>query len=232
MTVSNTYAFNPTADEIITTALQRCGRLHAQQTPKAEQYALGRKFLQARLHALEGDGARLNVIERYTSALTAGTAYVDAPADTVSIESSATVRDSNDNDYSLQGPISRAHYMSLADKNLSGKPSHYYPEVSSTNTVRIYLWPVPTSDYASITYVRARLPRDVDTGDVTLDAPPKFVRWATLAVGADFAGHYRDTSMEDKLELLAAHELNKAMNTETPKGDLQFVVPRLIGGGF
>jgi hypothetical protein len=149
----------------------------------------------------------------------------------MSIERGATVKDDQGNDYELDGPVNVETYQRIVTKTTEGKPSLYYPEVDSAGAIKIYLWPVPTSTYVSITYIRARLPRDVDTGAVTLDVPQKFIQAMTYAVASDFASHYQKESAVGRLSTRAGAELNAAMDTETMAGDLQFIVPRLIGGG-
>lgn len=230
MTISTTATWELRRDQVITTALQLAGVLNAGHPASAEQKALGATLLQMNLTALQADGIILRALERYSQTLVDGTAAYAAPADTISVEDGAMVRDTADNDAPLYMLSTPRDYLSRGVKTLTGQPTEYYPEQQSDGTWTVTLYPVPTSDWATLIYPRVRKLRDTDTGSVTLDVPVKFTEPVCLKLAAMFCLHYnRDTKAKALLEEYAdAHA--RAMNDETQRGPMRMMAEPLFGG--
>lgn len=237
MTVSTTYARDPQADDIIAEAMHSLGVLNAAQEPDAPQKALGRKFLWSELQSLQNRGVILRARELYTQSITAvssSTPYVVAPADTIDIEHGATVRTNTSApaDYPMQ-LTTEPEYQERSLKTQTGQPSEYWAQKQSDNSVRIYLYPLPTSDYVSITYPRIRKLRDVDTGSVTLDIPTKFHAAVVLKIAMRFALHFGLDGKAAMLKDMFDEEVDRAMGDETERGGFRFVVnPIFQRSGF
>jgi len=228
MATSSTSVWEPTASQIIRSALLELGILHASDSPDTDQLALGMDILNRGMNAMIVRGVAVNLIERYEQTLTADDHTYTAPADTETIEGTATVTDTNDTDGQVF-PITREEYMAITDKTVTGRPTMYFAEKTGPSTHTIYLFPVPDSTVETFTYVRTRRFRDTDTGARTLDIPRKFIEPMVTLLQWKFARHYKlaperikdlKTSYEDEIDL--------ALNDEVPHGNLQFVVPNLF----
>ena len=233
MTVSTTYDYNPRRDEIIRLALIKAGLLHGQQTPSADQLGVGAALLKLFLAKLQNEGVILNALERYVIPLTAGTAMVTMPADTLTVEKVATVHSSGGADYQLDCVGNVETYQTIVDKGLLGRPTMYYAEKGPTSAWNVYLWPVPTAEYASATFLRTRRLRDIETGDVNLDLPVKFLPAAVGHLAAQLASHYR-RGEQAVMRLTSEAESDRAvaLGTETVAGNTLFIVEPLCGGDY
>lgn len=231
MTVSTTSDYNPARDEILRLAFLKAGLIHGQQQLSADQVSVGAGFLRLFLEELQTAGVVLNALERSTLPLVAGAASLSAPADTLTIEKLATIRSTNALDYTIECAGNVETYQTIPDKSVVGRPSLFYVEKTPANTWTIYLWPVPSADYSTITFLRTRKLRDIDTGAVNLDLPPKFAPVAVTKVAAELAAHYKRA--DNTIIRLAAEgrdKLDRVLDTETVSGNCIFLAPTLIAG--
>jgi hypothetical protein len=209
-------------DTEIALALHRAGMLNAGSTPEPEQLALGKLFLHSVLTSLQSKGMIVRTVERTELSTVPGQNYVDAPADTVSIEKDGVVRNV---DGLTELPIeiySRSDYMRrIVNKTIQGKPIYYYPEKRADGTFRIYLWQVPTSDWPTIIVPRERRTKDVTVGSVLLDVDVRWTLPVGLALAAEFARHYGRVARQQALKLEYDTEMGSAMDNETERGDAQ-----------
>ena len=227
MTVATTATQDFDVDELTSLARAKLGVLHAEHLNDEDPaiLALGRKLLFLELQALKSDGIVLRWKERYASTLTSGTGYVDAPADTLSIEEGATIRSSDGvtdrpiNLYSIE------QYQRIPNKTTSGPPVYYAPEQQSDGTWRIYLYPVPDDGYTSITYPRQRRGRDLSNGSHSVDLNPAFYKAVVCYLALCFARHHR---MRDAIEDFRNEyraELERAQGDDTPHGSGFMTIP-------
>lgn len=227
MAVSSTSTKDMTVDEIIALAMVKAGILNPAHlhSPPAPELEVGRLFLFTRLQSMPNSSVLLRAKERVTQALTANVAYVEAAADTLTVEKSIVLRDSAGNDRDLT-VISEAEYQSIADKDAAGTPTQAYVEkVSATETWRIHLWPVSDGTEAySINYPRTRRLRDVEPGSVTLDLSPKWYQYIVNDLATTYAGSKGRANREAVLKEDAGLERTIAENDETVRGDVQFVL--------
>lgn len=227
MAISTTSTYRPNADKVVKNGLRLAGMLNASHTPKAEQYSMGREFLLEGMLALQAEGVFIRTRELYEQELTAGIASYTAPAGTLDIEDGAVVRDTND----LDGPASimtQDEYNQLSDKTTSGRPTQYYPKETESGFT-LYLYPVPDSSWTTIIYPRIRLVRDLDTGNLDLDCPTKWIQAFEFMLAWKFCLHYRRP-----MEMIGLYgdywekEKQKILHDETPRGPLTFVLEPLF----
>ena len=231
MTVSTTSTWERTRDQIVTSALWRCGVLHAQQIPAPDQLALGVVFLDEILHALIGHGVLLRCTERYTQTVVPGVATLSVPVDTISIDSAsfATIKDSGGQDILVQSCNRDTYQMIFNKTSIQGTPTYWYSECNSDNSWTIYLYPIPSSQYVSFTYPRIRKIKDDETGNLSLDVPPKFTLALTYTLARDLAVHYKRLQLIPHLGQLADDEMTKALDSETVNGNVMFRVENIVG---
>lgn len=229
MSVAATATTDYSVDQILRLAMVTAGVLnpkHFNSSHVEAQLAAGRMQLFVVLQALQNDGVILRARERASLSLTASQAYVDAPSDTISIEKGAVTRSTEGTDIELT-LYSIDQWQVLPDKTIEGKPNFYYPEkLSATETWRIHLYPVPTSDWPTLIVPRTRRLRDVENGTVNLDLHPKHYLHVLNTMAAWFArgSGRRDLALELGAEAVA--ERDRAEADETERGDTMFVASR------
>ncbi len=227
MAVSGNATWTLRRDNLITRALNLAGLLNAGHSPTAVQIALGADFLQMVLQGLRARGVVVNAIERYTQALTAGQAAYTAPADTLDIEDGAVLVNTSGSHTPLE-LISQVYYNRLGVVSTTGQPTQYMVEKAANEVVSFTLYPIPTSDWPSVIYPRVRKPRDIDSGDVDIDLPPKFTLGVAMALASLLCRHYNRESKAKELLEESQDELNVALGDETPRGPMSFVAPAVF----
>lgn len=227
MAISSTYARNPNRDRIIRNSLHTCGVLHSSHAPDANQIALGAEYFQDGLTALQAEGVILQTAERYTQALTDGEEEYAAPADTESIEQGAIIRDTAGADQPIE-LVSQRMYQGLSEKTVPGQPYWYYPERSATGW-RLFLYPVPDSNWAYVIYPRVRKLRDLDVGTANLDLPAKWALPFEMYLSWRFACHYKlPLERAQYFQGIWTGMRNTLMDDETPRGPSRFVMETLF----
>ncbi len=231
MTISANSSWDLGGDGICTLAYQLV--LGAEVQVSANQLSMGRTLLNMTCKALQNEGVELRTRERYTQTLTAGTAEYSTPSDTLDVLSPGAFVSSSDGvDLPLE-TRSMADYMALTVKTTQSQPTQMYVERGTVDgDVTITLYPVPDSNWASITYPRVRLLRDFDAGDVTGDFPTKYIKALTYGVATDIA---ESAGLAEKVKRMRqAFELEKsrAILDDGEKGPSRFVVDLDRYGSF
>jgi len=229
MAISTSYAWNPSRDEIIRSALRLVGEIPFGDEPTADQALGASDMLGGILKALRNSGVVLNTIERTTQTTTSGTASYTPAADTVDVNFPAYITPSSGSTTTQLVQMSRDEYMEISDKTTTGVPLRMYVEKGSTLTLT--LWPVPDSTTTSFTYARERLLRDADSGTVTMDLPSRWVQYLEFELAHKLALHY-NRSMErvGYLKKLALNERAEAQGADNEGGEVSFVPS--WGGGW
>lgn len=228
MAISATAVWKPTRDAVITLALRRGGWLHAGHTARAETLALGAEFLATRMQALQARGVQLHTVEFYSQALTESLGSYTAPADTISVEAGAIVRAADGLTDAPLRLLTPENYYAIPTKATDALPATYHT-VHSADGITIFLDPRPDATWAgTLIYPRVRRLRDVDTGAVNLDVPPKFHLALSYGLCADFVTHFKQPiervmHFESKFE----EELGVQLGDENPRGNVQFCAPDL-----
>jgi hypothetical protein len=173
MTIDTSYAFNPTADEIVRQAFQMGGILGLGRRPKTDQLNDARDILTTILKAMQAKGTMLVTAERVTLTLTPGTASYSLAADTIDVEFPTTYKAPGSSTETTVERLAYANYQELTDKTVQGTPTQAYVEKTATLTVSF--WPVPSAA-GTWNYRRVRLIRDASNGGVTIDVTRKYLQ--------------------------------------------------------
>jgi hypothetical protein len=165
MATSGTYTFDPTADDLLVEAWERCGLTG--QVLNGEAARSARRSLQLMLVHWQNRGLNLWQVEAVPFTLAAGQeTLATAPATsdvlevTVVVSAPTTV---------LLAPISRDQWAALPNRTLRSWPNSYWSERVNPVPV-LHFYPLPSVSIAG-TYWRVRLPQDVGALGNTLDAP-------------------------------------------------------------
>lgn len=228
MTTSANAVFDLSRDQIIRVGYQLAGMVMAGQQPDANQIAMASDLLNMGLKSLQNDGIILRTIDRTTTTLVAGTAQYTTASDTLDIDDRSvyvtTGTGTPATDLKLES-ITRGMYMELSLKSITGQPTQIYVEKGAS--LSFFLYPTPDSNWVSVTYPRVRLLRDMDTGTVTPDLPSKYLKYVTYMLASDLALHAGLLPRYQQLAQVAADEKERAVQDDTERGPIKFVV----GGG-
>ncbi len=221
MTTSANAVFDPTRDELITTALQQLGVLNAEQEPDAAQVAMASRFLNLILKALANEGVSVRVRERVTVAIISGTSTITPSTDTEDVYV-VTLKDANGFDREL-GQLALDEYQRLNNKTISGAPTQFMFN-KANGTALITLWPVNDGTAVSAEYQRIRRIRDMDAGDVTLDLPQAWHLAVSLKLAWMLAPHFNMLDKAAFFQTAFVAERESANMADTETGPLRFVV--------
>lgn len=192
MATSGTYAFDPTADDLLVEAWERCGL--AGQVLNGDVARSARRSLQLMLVHWQNQGLNLWQVEAVPFTLAAAQgALATAPATSSVLE--VTIR-SGSSDI-LLAPISRDEWVATPNRSLRARPTAYWVErVNPVPVLNFY----PLPDIAvSGTYWRVRLPQDVGGLGNSVDAP---ILWSE-ALAAGLASRLAVKFAPDRAALLA-----------------------------
>ena len=229
MAIATTSEYRPNRDRVIKGGLQLAGLIHAGHEPTTAQLAMGAEFLLDGMLALQAEGVflRTRVLEEKT--LTAGAVSFTAASGTLDIEDGAVIRDTAGND-SPCSIITQDEYNAISDKDISGKPTRYFPKENDDDTFTVYFDRVPDSTVTTFIYPRVRKVRDLETGNLHLDCPTKWIHAMKLMLAWMFAKHYR-RPIEQVMDAKEDWESAKAriLRDEAPRGPVRFTVEPIWG---
>lgn len=192
MATSGTYTFNPSADDLLIEAWERCGKTGQVLTGEVGRSA--RRSLQMMLVDWQNRGLNLWQVEPVAFTIQAGQEYITteaATSDVLEVTLRLGVSDI------LLAPISRDEWVATPNRTQRARSTAYW--VERVNPVPVlHFYPLPDQDYAG-TYWRVRLPQDVGALGNTLDAP---VLWAE-ALAAGLAAKLAVKFAPDRLASLA-----------------------------
>jgi hypothetical protein len=230
VTVSPTATQDYTVDQIIALSMVTAGLLNPAHlhSPPAAELEVGRQWLFFRLQSMTNSGLVLRARERVTVATTAAVAYVDAAADTLSIEKNIVIRDTAAGTDRPLDVINEMQYQAVSTKTQAGAPVQAFVEQLLTGIWRIHLWPVPDGTVAwSVIYPRTRRLRDVEPGSVTLDLGAKHYQHIMLYLSQRYAAAKGRKDSQAMLASESGIERTIAENDETTRGDSHFVAAEL-----
>lgn len=171
MATSGTTTFDLDITEIAEEAFERCGlQLRTGYDLKTATRSLN-------LLTIEWANRGINfwTVEQVSTSLTADTATLTLPTDTIDIIEHwiRTGSGATQNDEQLSR-ISVSQYSSLPNKNTSGRPVNIYIDKQRAAPVA-YFWPTPDEAYTFV-YQKLRRVQDVGhDGEYTMDAPFRFL---------------------------------------------------------
>lgn len=144
--------------------------LHASQPMESDDIAMAADLLGMELDALQAEGIVVTHVERATLPIVAGTSEYTLPSDTLDValapdNMAGTVFVTAGAETPVRA-ISRAEWIGITKKDTQGTPTLVF--VERLAAVKLVFWSVPAAT-STFRYSRIRLPRDMDTGTVTLD---------------------------------------------------------------
>ena len=223
MTIASTYTYNPDLTALCRASMRTAGVLGDYEEPSGEEVQSWSEWLNLELKEWQAAARLLRQIERATKTLTASTATVTVDADTIDIEFPAyvTLTSSTTATYQVDR-MTLDEYMQISNKTQTGVPTRAL--IERKDTVVMTLHPVPDSTVSSITYVRAKLIRDLTAG-TTADVQQRYLKALVLA-GAAWAAEAKGKSGDkvERLEAKAERAKQVLMKDNTEKGDMRFVL--------
>lgn len=215
MTTSGSYAFSPTADEVLTEAWERLGKNSAEMTGDVARAA--RRSLMDLLIGWTNRGLNLWQIESLTLTTVAGQASYTLPAATVEpLDMNVTISGSE----RVLAPIGRSDYAALPVKSTKGAPSMAWHQ-RTRDAVVTWLYPTPDAAY-TVTYNRMRQPQDVLALSGTLDVPPLWLPAVYAGLAAKLAEKYAP-------QLSAALDAKAKAEVQAAAGENRQRVPLKLG---
>jgi len=229
VTISATATFELTRDQLLRRAFQLAGILEASQSPQANDLAMASDFLGMELDALQAEGVQLRTIQRATQALTSGTESYALAADVIDVfygpdNIAGTIVHTSGAETLVRG-IDRQEYLQLTNKTTSALPTLVYVEKAAA--VTLLFWPVPNDSTTLFRYSQVRLPRDADTGAVTLDVARRWQKAICYAMAYAIAvAKSMPLARVSMLENRAETEKRKALANDVEKTHMQLYVAR------
>ena len=142
MATSGTYAFNPSADDLLVEAWERCGKTGQVLTGEVARSA--RRSLQMMLVDWQNRGLNLWQVEPVAFTLEAGQEYITttaATSDLLEVTFRVGVSDL------LLAPISRDEWVATPNRTQRSRPTAYWVERVNPLPV-LHFYPLPDQDYA------------------------------------------------------------------------------------
>ena len=226
MTTTGTYAFNPSAADVVLQAFGMLGIRRAQLTTEHLENAA----YQAQMVGVDFTNRNPNRWQMATLEipLVADDAVYDLQPETVAV--SIVYIDTDDAgspQTRVLGPLSATEYASLSNKEQTGVPTSYFFSLL-TPTPTLTLWPVPsgTPDY-TMRVQTFKQQQDVSLRNgYTLDTPYRFLDAFTFGLAARLAVYYPpekgldagtlDGVYERKFALAAALDQERVSINVTP----------------
>lgn len=192
MATSGTYGFDPSADDLLVEAWERCGL--AGQVLNGDVARSARRSLQLMLVHWQNQGLNLWQVEPVAFSLAAAQGALTTAAATSSVLE-VTIR-SGVSDI-LLAPISRDEWVGTPNRSLRARPTTYW--VERVNPVPVLnFYPLPDIPVVG-TYWRVRLPQDVGGLGNTVDAP---ILWSE-ALASGLAARLAVKFAPDRAQMLA-----------------------------
>jgi hypothetical protein len=197
MTISSSYNYSTTRDDLIKGALRILGVISQGQTPDATQVTDAAEALNQIVKAWSSEGLPIWLIKKQTITLTATNTYAIGLGQTVNIAKplriyQALLHGITDLiDIPLQ-PKSQEEYTRLSQKSSPGQPIQYYYE-SLKDIGNLYIYPVPDANAIAnknlqITYSSPLA--DFDTSTDEPDIPQEGIRALKWALASELAFEY------------------------------------------
>jgi hypothetical protein len=142
-----TYNFNPTADQMVKSALQKCGVLGLGRAPNPEHLQDGRDTLSTILKALQARGVTLTQMIPSTLTLTPGVASYALPTNFIDVENEPTtiLQPDGSTTETYVERMTYGDYRIISDKSVSAIPTRVY--VQKLSTLTAFFWSVPDKAY-------------------------------------------------------------------------------------
>ena len=222
MAVSGSNDFELDVADYIEEAFERCGL----EVRTGYDLRTATRSLNLMLADWANRGLNRWTMAQTSTSLTSGTADYTLGADTIDILSAVirTGTGTNQSDISLSR-LSRDGYISITNKNTTGRPTQFYVDRQINPIVK--LWPTPDSaDTYTLVYDRLVRMDDADSATNTLDVPFRF--YPCLAAGLAYYLALKKAPeriqvlkavYEEEFERAAAEDRDRATLSLTPSRD-------------
>jgi hypothetical protein len=204
MTMSTSYNYTATRDQIITRALRIIGAIGQGETPAATAVTEAAESLNDIVKSWAADGMQLWCTREYTLTPVAGTSSytvgvgstINAPAPSKIIQAWSRTTSTNRDTPTLL--ISRHDYNMLGNKVQDGSPSQLWYDtpggISATEIQgTVYLYVVPDTAYAAastIRFIGIRPIMDFDASTDVLDFPTYWINAVKWGLASELAFEY------------------------------------------
>ena len=222
MAVSGSNDFELDVADYVEEAFERCGL----EVRTGYDLRTATRSLNLMLADWANRGLNRWTMAQTSTSLTSGTADYTLGADTIDILSAVirTGTGTNQSDISLSR-LSRDGYISITNKNTTGRPTQFYVDRQINPIVK--LWPTPDSaDIYTLVYDRLVRMDDADSAVNTLDVPFRF--YPCLAAGLAYYLALKKAPeriqvlkavYEEEFERAAAEDRDRATLSLTPSRD-------------
>ena len=223
--LSSSYSHNLTIGQILTQAFRKARVLGAGETLDPADSEMGTEIAQTILHGWIAGAKMFRHVEETTLTLVAGQATYGSSdgvtADIIDIVFPANITDTS-GDRSVVDRMTHSEYMEIGDRTSTGVPTRVL--VRRLDEVKLTFDPPPDATVTTFTYVKHRLPKNVEAGK-NVDLFPQYLKAFITAIAYEVADHYR--MPESFLRRLAGErdELFKVLKEDAAEpGDLIFKV--------
>lgn len=228
MATTGTFAYNPSAADLVLNAF---ARIQIRGTELTQQH-LQDAYNEANLLQVEFANRQPNLwtSELYTTTLSASTATVTLPARTIAIIAAyiSTTSGSTTTD-TIISPISASEYAGYSVKATEGVPSSFWYNRLSTPTLTLYPVPDDATTYTLSLRMLAQM-EDVSLANgTTLDLPYRWMDAFTAGLASRLAQIYKPESA-DRLDLRAERAWNIAAKQD--QEDVPISIVPEIGGYY
>jgi len=224
MATTGTYAFNPSAADVVLNAF---GMIGLRRTQLNTEHLTDAAFA-ANMLGVEFTNRNPNrwQMEEVAIPLVADTSSYNLPPETVAISVVGLDQTVGDNTISrVLGPLSAADYASLPSKTQTGSPTSYFFSLL-TPIPTLTLWPVPDGVIAYTMRVQT-FKQQQDTsliGGATVNTPYRFLDAFTHGLAARLAVYYpneKRPNLDDKLNALFAQKFALAASLDQERVPLR-----------
>jgi hypothetical protein len=229
MTISSSYDFSTSRDELIRGALRLAGGIAQGETPTTEQTTEAAEALNMLVKSWQVDGMPLWVISEYTLALVNGTNTYTVSTPKLLKVIQAWNRNTVTNIDIPMRVITRDEYNRLGNKTSSGNPIQIVSIPNRTDTT-IKVFPTPDSNaetYNEIHLVYQKPYSDFDAGTDEPEFPSEYFEALKFNLAHRLSPEYGMT-LNDRKQLLQEAVLLKteALGFGSEEGSLFFGVTR------
>jgi hypothetical protein len=195
MTTTGTYAFNPSAADVVLNAYRLVG---VKRTEITEDHLEDAAF-QANLMGVEFTNRQPNrwQMDTETVTLIADTATYNLPAETVAVTAAWLVQDIGNGQTISRplGPLSAVDYANIAMKQQAGTPiSYFFSLLTPIPTITLWLVPNQNPEFTLNVQIFKQQQDTTIPGGYTLDTPYRFLDAYTWGLASRLAVLYPDAN--------------------------------------
>lgn len=220
MTISNTYTYTATRDQIISGALRIVGGLNEGEQPTPAQLETAVEALQFLLKSWSAKlGLPLWSIRNITVPLVAGRVSYNTTTDFGltyrPLEVLEVSRVDSSGNSTILTPVSRSDYQALSLKTSVGETNQYYYDLQREDGI-LYVWPVTNLTDSKLS-INLRTPlADAGSSLQNLDVPSEWLRALKYGLAYDLGDEYglpssRQNRIGQKLEQIIDETETMAM---------------------